>query len=287
MRQLSRFLIILRSLLPELTDLKEFLVPKYYNTVVDAAKQLSGYNEEKNTYFYPSVAMKIGHSIIQCADILESQLIIQDATEEEIQKVKKFTSVFQKEWKFSVSSNAYQDINKKKYNKSTALPNAKDITMLHTFVKNQLSAGISLIKSGEINQNTYKMVCQSLLTLIILLNRRRSGEVERIKIKDYLDRDTTQIQEEVLKSLTDVEVRLSNSFIRFVIRGKRGRGVPVLLTSNMKESLDLLIQIRNSCNILESNEYIFAIPFTAFGVYRGSDCLRKAAIDCNASSPDL
>lgn len=109
MRQLSRFLIILRSLLPELTDLKEFLVPKYYNTVVDAAKQLSGYNEEKNTYFYPSVAMKIGHSIIQCADILESQLIIHDATEEEIQKVKKFTSVFQKEWKFSVSSNAYQD----------------------------------------------------------------------------------------------------------------------------------------------------------------------------------
>lgn len=287
MRQLSRFLIILRSLLPELTNLKDFFEPKYYNTVVEAAKQLSGYNEEKNTYLYPTVAMKIGHSIIQCVDILESQLIIQDASEEELQKVKKFSSVFQKEWKFSISSNVNQDINKKKFNKSVALPDTKDITLLHTFLTYQLSTVINEIKNGNINLNNYKIVCQTLLTQIILLNRRRSGEVERIKLLDYLNRDKTKIQEDVQKSLTDVEVRLSKSFVRFVIRGKRGRGVPVLLTSTMKESLDILIQIRISCNVFESNEYIFAIPFTLVGVYRGSDCLRKAAIDCNASSPEL
>eukprot|EP00102_Acyrthosiphon_pisum_P026310 XP_016663520.1 PREDICTED: uncharacterized protein LOC107884922 [Acyrthosiphon pisum] len=131
------------------------------------------------------------------------------------------------------------------------------------------------------------MVCQALLTKIILLNRRRSGEVQRIKLQDYLNRSKTKMQEEIHRSLTDVEAKLSEYFVRFVIRGKRGRGVPVLLTSDMKESLDLLIQIRNECNILESNEHIFAIPFTVVGVYRGSDCLRKAAIECKASSPDL
>lgn len=55
----------------------------------------------------------------------------------------------------------------------------------------------------------------------------------------------------------------------------------------MKESLDLLIQIRHSCNILKSNEYIFSFPFIVFGVYRGTDCLRKAAIDYNPSFPEL
>lgn len=287
MRQLSKFLLILRSMVPDLTNFKDFFEPKHYKTVVDAAKQLSGYNEKENTYIHPSVAMKIGHSILQCADILESQIIIEDSNPDKLQKVKHFYQIFQKEWKFSVSSNASQDLNKKKFNKSVTLPDAKDITILHAYISNQLSTGVNLIKNGTINQNSYKMVCQALLTKIILLNRRRSGEVERIKLQDYLNRSKTKMQEEIHKSLTDVEAKLSKSFVRFVIRGKRGRGVPVLLTSDMKESLDLLIQIRNKCNIFESNEHIFAIPFTVVGVYRGSDCLRKAAVECKASSPDL
>lgn len=103
---------------------------------------------------------------------------------------------------------------KEKFNKSTAFLNAKDITILYTFVTNQLSTGNSHIKSGDINQNTYKILCQSILVLIIFLNHRRFGKVERIKLKDYLHRNKTRMQEEILKSLTYVE---GNSLI--VLKG--------------------------------------------------------------------
>lgn len=96
MRQLSKFLTVLRSMVPDLTDFKDFFEPKHYKTVVDAANQLSGYDEEKNTYLYPSVAMKIGHSILQCADILESQIIIEDSNQEKLQKVKNFIKFFKR-----------------------------------------------------------------------------------------------------------------------------------------------------------------------------------------------
>jgi len=52
------------------------------------------------------------------------------------------------------------------------------------------------------------MLCQALHTKIILLNRRRSGEVQRIKLQDYLNRSKTKIQEEIHKSLTDVEAAI-------------------------------------------------------------------------------
>lgn len=55
----------------------------------------------------------------------------------------------------------------------------------------------------------------------------------------------------------------------------------------MKIAVDLLIQMRKSFNILESNPYIFAIPFTVEGTYRGIDCLRDAASKCGASYPEL
>lgn len=287
LRQLSNFLKILRGLEPDIKQLKDCLVPKYYKTIVEAAKKLSGYDEQKNTYTFPSNALKIGHSILQCSDILESQFIIKGVTELELQNLKNFKQVFQKEWKFSISSNACQDISKKKFNQSMSLPDAKDITLLHNYLSNQLEKVKASIDKGEINQETYKTLCQNLLTQIILLNRRRSGEANRITVKDYLKRNTDKMQEEIYKSLTEVEVKLSNSFERFEIRGKKGRAVPVLLTPIMKQSLDLILKIRNSVNVFEDNEYLFAIPFTVVGCYRGSDCLRKAAYECGSASPKL
>lgn len=111
MRQMSKLLLKLRMIVPELSNLEDFLIPKYFHTVVNATLSLSGYNDTNNTYKCPSVA-KLGHSIIQCTDILESQLMINNASAE-LENVKNFSRVYQKEWKFNVSFNACQYINKK------------------------------------------------------------------------------------------------------------------------------------------------------------------------------
>jgi len=76
MRQISKLLLILRTLVPPLKNLENFLVPKYFKTIVTAAKKLSGYNEIENSYIHPSIALKLGHTILQCADIMECQSII-------------------------------------------------------------------------------------------------------------------------------------------------------------------------------------------------------------------
>ena len=44
------------------------------------------------------------------------------------------------------------------------------------------------------------------------------------------------------------------------IRGKRGRKVPVTLTSEMTSSISLLIKTRKAAGILDENPYVFARP---------------------------
>lgn len=44
------------------------------------------------------------------------------------------------------------------------------------------------------------------------------------------------------------------------IRGKRGRKVPVILTPEVKDSIDLLIKTRKAVGIPDENPYIFARP---------------------------
>lgn len=287
LRQLAKFLLILRSLEPDVQDLQDFFVPTHYKTVVQAAKKLSGYDDDKNTFTHPSNALKIGHSILQCADILQSQFLIKSGPEHELKNLKNFIQVFEKEWRYSISSNACTDMSKKKFNKHVGLPDAKDITLLHNFLLNQLEKLKTSINLGEINQENYKKLCQNLLTQIILLNRRRSGEVQRIKVVDYLNRNKNKIQEEIHKSLSKVEIQLSKNFECFEIRGKCGRAVPVLLITSMKESLDLLLTMRNAVSVFKQNDYMFAIPNTEVGCYRGSDCLRNASKECGSSSPEL
>lgn len=64
LRQQAKFLKILRSLEPDLKNSKDFFVLNHYNTVVLAAKQLSGYDKENNSYTHLTNALKICHSVI-------------------------------------------------------------------------------------------------------------------------------------------------------------------------------------------------------------------------------
>lgn len=68
-------------------------------------------------------------------------------------------------------------------------------------------------------------------------------------------------------------------FRRLEIRGKRGRKVPVLLTPEMQQSLDLLVAKRHECGVLKENGYLFARP-CVLTCFRGSDCIRDFAKDC-------
>lgn len=63
MRQLSNIFLLLQSITLEIKILKDFLVPKYFKTIVQAAKNLSGYNENKNTFTHPSITLQIGYTI--------------------------------------------------------------------------------------------------------------------------------------------------------------------------------------------------------------------------------
>ena len=66
------------------------------------------------------------------------------------------------------------------------------------------------------------------------------------------------------------------------IRGKRGRKVPVILTPEVKDSIDLLNKTRTPVGIPDENPFIFARPSRqSLGHMRAWDCLHKLAIDCD------
>ena len=65
------------------------------------------------------------------------------------------------------------------------------------------------------------------------------------------------------------------------IRGKKGWKVAVILTENMKESIDLLNHTRAQVGIPNTNPYVFARPTKqSFGHIRACDCLKRFTKEC-------
>lgn len=66
--------------------------------------------------------------------------------------------------------------------------------------------------------------------------------------------------------------------------GKRGRTVPILLTKQMKTSLDLLMKKRNAAGVGSENQFVFACK-QSNGHLRGSDTLKKFAATAHLTQP--
>ena len=74
------------------------------------------------------------------------------------------------------------------------------------------------------------------------------------------------------------------------IRGKRGRKVPVILTREIRESIDLLNRTRATVGIPDENPYVFARPSRqSLGHIRAWDCMRKFVQECEPpfSNPNV
>lgn len=96
------------------------------------------------------------------------------------------------------------------------------------------------------------------LSQIILFKIEDMGEASKIKmqLENYLDM-SAEYNENFKNALSPLEQKLCKYLNRFVIRGKRGNKVPVLLlTQEMKECVDCLMKHRVLVAVLENSIYL-------------------------------
>ena len=116
---------------------------------------------------------------------------------------------------------------------------------------------------------TYKAVNSSELSKLVLIsimlfNRRRAGEAQRVTGDNFKSGCSVTIQDDIQLSLSPIEQSLLSKLKRIEIRGKRGRKVPLLLRPIHFEALNLLVTNRDNAGVDENNIYLF--PRTANGV---------------------
>ena len=290
-RQLARLLVTLRERTGKLSaHLKDFIVPGHFRDVLEATKEVAEYSPQTNTYGKADLAQKIGHSLQTCCVLLKAKAI-EDKDFQTKADCSAFSELISIKWNEEVSAQAARTLYQNKKNSPNATPLSEDVATLSKYLEDQAKStmdAMSVCKQCEIKKY-WTRLAEITLTVLILFNRRRQGEVSKMAVSDYTKSIGSQIHnKDVLEGLTAFEKSLCEKLKRIEITGKRGRLVPLILTDSMKASMDFLMENREKASISNDNPYFFARTNNqSISHIRGCDSLRKLTEEVPLQHPQL
>lgn len=161
---------------------------------------------------------------------------------------KNFLELMVSRWNTYASCSALHMMGRAKWNKDDMIPLTEEVKKLQSHLKALQQDALKILEEDP-SPDAWTAICQSLLTEIILFNRRREGEASKLLLETYISRNSTSAHQDVYGSLSKFEQTLLNHFTGLEVHGKRERKVLVLLTKEMVSSTDVLIKHRRKISV--------------------------------------
>ncbi|KAF5271984.1 hypothetical protein FQR65_LT17493 [Abscondita terminalis] len=291
LRTIGRLLIAARTLDSTITDFASLLTPGHFDVAVAAIKKVGGINAAQTSYKSPTTVLNLS-TICKHASAVWKSTCIKDEKPDAKQKVEDFLILFNVAFPAELGKTAVENQVQFQRQKVVDLPSTEDIMKLVRFLRVNRRLWFSKIRSGDVINISYglRQLASFTLVSIMVFNRRRPGELERITINDFRTLKSAYSASAAAGHFTNDEDRLmAERYKRFEIRGKLNRTVPVLVDFEIEECLNLIIARRNDAGIPPDNPYVFACRSTDLRnrYLRAYFLLRSYAKQCGAAKPHL
>nr|CAI5825577.1 unnamed protein product [Callosobruchus analis] len=189
---------------------------KMFDTVIECAKRIGGYDPIEETFGAPSLSSHIGVTLI----LKQDSSVKCDSPEERIKAVKRFRDLVISQWTTEISSLAFKDLREKKWNKPVILPLTSDIIKFRNYVTEVANKALLALRTNPSDKKQFKSLTDVALVVTILYNRRRIGDVQYTKLDTFLQNFTVVNQDECLNALSDSEKMLTKRYKRIITGGK-------------------------------------------------------------------
>ena len=168
--------------------------------------------------------------------------------------------------------------------KTVNLPKTQDIRILDDYLDKVINKESSKLKQ-KFDFDCWKKLAQATLIKLQIFNRRRAGEIERLKIEHFECQSITD-DDDLYQNLTKEERESAKKYVRIVIRGKLNSMVPVLMSKEMVDIVSLILQHRKAAQVSSKNVFVFGIASTSKRPYlRACVLMRQFSEECGAKNP--
>ncbi|KAG5867019.1 hypothetical protein JTB14_006807 [Gonioctena quinquepunctata] len=240
-------------------------------------KDISGYNERNRTFDSPSLALQMGTIIKDAVNTAYSVEIQKtEPSSERLEQLKNLIILIETDWAHEITSEAGQNLAINKFNKPSLIPLAKNIASFEKYLRGVIIRRTSNLREDSKDLKAYRELLEATFCSLLIFNKRRVGELQRITLVDFSKySDTPKTATDFENMLTESEKILYHSLKRVVVRGKRGRGVPVLFNRETLQSIEFIISLRENFKYAD-NPYLFALPGSENPI-AGTSVMRKHA----------
>lgn len=281
-RRLAKLLKYVQANDVNIKQLIDLLRPCYFKLIINGVNEMAKYNNETEKYESPTLAINFGTLLKKCCDLAIVELLQKKDTTEQRAEINILKNLIISQWADEVSAQAGTNLNENKWNKEELLPLTSDLKKLNKYLADASKEKYDMLQTRN-EVEAYHALKEILYCQILLLNRRRPAEVAQVKLQTYqsINLKSSNQNTEFENCLTETEKILLNTFSRFIIRGKRGRGVPVLLSPTMRQHFELLINVREK--FVKNNDFIFHTKGEGF--IDGTKILQKYVNKCGVERP--
>lgn len=288
-REVSRLLLELRRRPGQNScSILDVIDPANYKNIISAIKNISGISFSSSNRATPELARKLGIHIKACALIVVG-IAIERHDNQLREKAEDFIKLHNMKFSVEIGAEAKRIRNRATRNKPKLIPLSSDVVKMSNFLKKKAETCGEILEGDYLHHekvSAYAELVKVTLTQLIVFNRRREGEVSRVKLEEFKNIKKSSERSDIENHLSKNEQALCQILTRMEIQGKGDRTVPVLLTPAIKSSLQLCLKWRNYVGVNRENEYLFASPSGSAKLhYRGSACLRQYSVESGVSHP--
>lgn len=137
-REVGRMVLQYRSLTGQPSaQLCDILCPKNFDDAILATKLTAGFEEGTNLYKTPSLALKIGHGLKTCTEILRGKALV-NGDESVVQQCKGFLELYELQWEDKISHHALRTLKEGRRNNPKLLPLTEDVVKMTKYLQMQV-----------------------------------------------------------------------------------------------------------------------------------------------------
>lgn len=249
LRYLGRFLKAMRDLNVQVTDMKSIYHPTFYEDCIRAVNRMSAFDDNTGTYKVTTTPQLMGTLLKKVGNLLITQSIKKKDYETK-KDTEEFLALLIDDFPTSVNKAALEAQEENRRCKKTELPSMDDIIKLRNYLDKKRKA-LCVMLEETFCHNSWLELAKVTLTSVQLFNRRRAGEMEHLLIKDFENyiQISENTDEDLFRSLSDVAREIARKYVRFTIRGKLMRTVPVLLSAQLLKCIELILKYRSKARV--------------------------------------
>lgn len=256
--------------------------------MIIAIQSIVGADAESNDCKSPSTATTAGAWVTKIAKLYEKELIKQ-RDYKKAKDVEYFLKIHEVEFPIKVNSLARNVQATQKRDKHVLLPTMDDIDRFRDFILKHLLSAYNFLEHNFCFR-TWKLLSEMILIFVLLFNRKRPGELERVKIDEYKNADKFEKTnlEEYARLTSDKKI-IVDSYIRFEFGGKRGREVPLIMSNEMQKYVQRVLDHRKAANVDPKNPHLFGLPGfdgTRYKYLHACGLRRRFSKLCGAQHPE-